>query len=96
MKLKGHHPAHRLLSKLTWLLALSPIAEIAAESRHEDYSRKAAQGPHLALRAATFFGGADGEEFVGGGTLAGGEIVAAGNLTGPKLPPGRVDKVIVG
>ena len=94
MKLKGHHPAQRLLCKLTCLLAMSPIAEVAAESRHEDYSRKAAQGPHLALRAATFFGGPDGEEFVGGGTLASGEIVAAGNLTGPKPPPGRVDKVI--
>ncbi len=56
------------------------------QARHEQYAKAAEKGPHLKLDAATYFGGADGEEFVGGGTLADGSIIAAGNLTGPGVP----------
>jgi len=57
-----------------------------AEPRHEQYAKAAAGGPHLKVTAGTFFGSADGEDFVGGGTLPDGSILAAGNLTGPGIP----------
>jgi len=64
-----------------------------AQSRHEEYTKAAARGSHMEVTAATFFGTADGEAFVGGGTLPDGSILAAGNLTGPAVP--TADRTLV-
>lgn len=63
---------------------ISPSAH--AQSRYDEFTKAAAAGPHMRLAAATYFGSPDGEEFVGGGALADGNILAAGNLTGPAVP----------
>ncbi|MBM4040997.1 MAG: hypothetical protein FJ290_21060 [Planctomycetes bacterium] len=68
---------------------------LAAESvgaksggRHGAYSKKAAQGPHMKVLAATYFGSESCEEFVAAGSLPDGTIVAFGNAWGPHFPKG--------
>jgi len=57
-----------------------------ASNRHEMFTQQAAKGPHAEVVAATFYGTAKLESFVGGGQLADGTIVAAGNFVGPDVP----------
>jgi hypothetical protein len=49
-------------------------------------SKRATEGPHLTVVAATHFGGAGYEEFLGGGELADGTVVGIGNAWGPEFP----------
>jgi hypothetical protein len=49
-------------------------------------TKKAAEGPHMSVVAATHFGGAGYENFVACGELADGAIAAMGNAWGPEFP----------
>jgi hypothetical protein len=63
--------------------------------RHGDYTRKAAQGPHAKVVAATFFGSEGYEEFVDAGGLPDGTVVAFGNAWGPAFPK-KPEPVVLG
>jgi hypothetical protein len=51
--------------------------------RYAKFTFRAAQGPHLKVVAATYFGGEGLEEFVDAGALPDGTLVAFGNAWGP-------------
>jgi hypothetical protein len=50
------------------------------------YTKKACEGPHMKLVAATYFGTKGAEGFVATGSLPDGTIVAFGNAAGPDFP----------
>ncbi len=58
----------------------------AAAGRFEEFTKKAAAGPGLKTLAATYFGGADNEEFVDVAGQPDGTVVAFGNAWGPTFP----------
>jgi hypothetical protein len=58
----------------------------AGGGRYETYTRKVAEGPKMQLAAATYFGSESVEEFIAGGDLPDGGIVAIGNAWGPQFP----------
>ncbi len=68
------------------LAALVLSCSIVWAGRYEDLTRQYASGPKADVLAATFFGGAGSEEFVGAGERSDGKIVIAGNAWGPQLP----------
>jgi hypothetical protein len=83
-------PAQKAPSKAEPGSGSSPSKEgsvgVHSGGRHGDYTRKAAQGPHMKVVAATYFGTDGYEEFVDAGGLPDGTIVVFGNAWGPKFP----------
>ena len=75
-----------------WLLAWFPA--VAGAGRFETFTEKAAQGPKMRVVAATSFGGEGIEEFVAGGGLPDGTVVAFGNAWGPQFPGGLAPLVL--
>jgi hypothetical protein len=61
------------------------LAACAWAGRHEEFTRKAADGPKMQVLAATFFGSDGIEEFVAAEGTAGGGVVAFGNAWGPRF-----------
>ncbi|MBM4032980.1 MAG: hypothetical protein FJ291_14505 [Planctomycetes bacterium] len=68
-----------------WCLAAEPVGAKSG-GRHGAYSKKAAQGPHMKVLAATYFGSEGCEEFVAAGAMPDGTAVAFGNAWGPQFP----------
>ena len=62
----------------------------------EHFLRKAAKGPKVNPKAATYFGSSGNEEFVAVGEQPDGTIVAFGNVWGPALPPTAVAPAVLG
>ncbi len=62
--------------------------------RYEELTTWAATGPKARVVAATFFGGNGCEEFLAGGQLANGQIVAIGNAWGPDFPASSKARVL--
>ena len=62
------------------------LAVPARAGRHEEFTKKAAEGPKMEVVAATYFGSDGIEEFVAAEGTAGGGIVAFGNAWGPQFP----------
>jgi len=65
---------------------LPAVAHTAHAGRFEDLTKRFAKGEKAVPVTATFFGGADHEEFIDAGQLPDGSIVAFGNATGPTFP----------
>jgi hypothetical protein len=66
----------------------------AAAGRFEEFTKKAAGGPGLKTLAATYFGGADNEEFVDAAGQSDGTVVAFGNAWGPTFPAAPAPTVL--
>jgi hypothetical protein len=88
--MKPHSIAfHRLLCRGLLILAVGGISSItgtAHAGRFEGLTKRFAKGDKASPVAATFFGGADHEEFIDAGQLLDGTIVAFGNAAGPTFP----------
>jgi RNA polymerase sigma factor (sigma-70 family) len=68
---------------------------VLSQGRHGAFSKKAAEGTHLQVMAATYFGGGGAEEFVGAAEAADGSLIVLGNSTG-NLPAGRPHATVLG
>jgi hypothetical protein len=69
-----------------WLAAAALVAAPARAGRFEEFTKKASSATPLKTLAATYFGGADAEEFVAAAGQPDGTIVAFGNAWGPSFP----------
>jgi len=77
----------KITMKLMLVLAgISLAGPRANAERYEELTKRFANGDKMHVVAATYFGGADSEEFISAGQLPDGTIVAFGNATGPDFP----------
>lgn len=79
----GYHTNLLLAAVAATCLA---CASRAYAGRYEQLTKKFAQGPHMTLVGATFYGAGGDEGFVAAGELHDGRIAAVGNAWGPKFP----------
>lgn len=82
-----------------WTAGLAMLGCVAALpahglNRHLDWHKRVTQGPKMDITAATFFGAAGVEEFVGVAADPEGRIVAYGNSWGPPFPDTVAPRVI--
>lgn len=71
---------------LTLLCAVAPLTETAHAGANLAWHQRLKKGPKMDISAATFFGAAGHEEFVGVTETSQGRIVAYGNSWGPPFP----------
>lgn len=76
----------RVAPAMVWMAALVLAAATARAGRYEQFTNKAAEGPEMAVLAATYFGSEGIEEFVAADSFENGGIVAFGNAWGPEFP----------